>query len=230
MKIILAGIEYVGTTTIAQLLQQWKKEVMGEPFYMDLVHDHSKLPHTSGHPDDTTLEEQSQILRLSPKLKEMYHRYGMYYHVHHYVQQDDLTVGFHIEESIYARMFYEYGLPGDQFDREKVFEQVERRIKQVTQDPVIIVHMKAEPEIIQSRMERLSSTPAHSNSLVTPGNIPQLLAEYERLAHKSTLGPVVQVDTSTDGPEDTLLNLVNLLEPHFTAKDRERIESHSSYT
>ena len=90
--------------------------------------------------------------------------------------------------------------------------------------------MKAEPEIIQSRMERLSSTPAHSYSLVTPGNIPQLLAEYERLAHKSTLGPVVQVDTSTDGPEDTLMNLVNLLEPLFTAKDRERIKSHSSST
>ena len=67
MKIILAGIEYVGTTTLANLLSEWKEKTMGEPFYMGLIHDHSKLPHTSGHPDDTTLEEQEQILSLSPK-------------------------------------------------------------------------------------------------------------------------------------------------------------------
>ena len=70
MKIILAGIEYVGTTTISRMLNDWKLNVMGEPFYMGLIHDHSKLPHTSGHPDDTTLEEQEQILNLSPKLKD----------------------------------------------------------------------------------------------------------------------------------------------------------------
>ena len=55
-------IEYVGTTTISRMLNDWKLNVMGEPFYMGLIHDHSKLPHTSGHPDDTTLEEQEQIL------------------------------------------------------------------------------------------------------------------------------------------------------------------------
>ena len=70
MKIILAGIEYVGTTTISRMLNDWKLKVMGEPFYMGLIHDHFKLPHTSGHPDDTTPEEQDQILNLSPKLKE----------------------------------------------------------------------------------------------------------------------------------------------------------------
>ena len=56
MKIILAGIEYVGTTTIANLLKDWKVEYTGRPFYDGLMHDHMKIPHTSGHPDDTTLE------------------------------------------------------------------------------------------------------------------------------------------------------------------------------
>ncbi|MDP7533781.1 MAG: hypothetical protein QGI88_08425, partial [SAR202 cluster bacterium] len=60
MKVILAGIEYVGATTIANKLGAWKTEIMGEPFAGGLIHDHSKLPHTSGHPDDTTLEEQKQ--------------------------------------------------------------------------------------------------------------------------------------------------------------------------
>ena len=125
MKVILAGIEYVGSTTISKMLSDWKLENMGEPFFMGLIHDHSKLPHTSGHPDDTTLEEQKQILNLSPKLKEMYHRYGMYYHLHHYVQEDDLSVGFHIEEAVYARRYYGYGLDGEQFDRNNVFVSIE---------------------------------------------------------------------------------------------------------
>ena len=62
MKIILAGIEYVGTTTMANSLSAWKKEATGEPF--SLIHDHSKLPHTSGHPDDTTLEVKKQRLQI----------------------------------------------------------------------------------------------------------------------------------------------------------------------
>jgi hypothetical protein len=56
---------------------------MGEPFYRGLIHDHSKLLHDFGHPNDTALEEQEQILNLSPKLKKIYHRYEIYYHSHH---------------------------------------------------------------------------------------------------------------------------------------------------
>ena len=223
MKMILAGIEYVGTTTLANMLSDWKKKTTGEPFYMDLIHDHSKLPHTSGHPDDTTLEEQEQILALSPKLKEMYHRYGMYYHIHHYAQEDDLTVGFHIEESIYARRYYNYGLPGDQFDREKVFEQVETRIKQVTSDPIIIVHMTATSAIIAERMKELSNHPAHLNSPLAQADIPEVLAEYERLVEKSSIGPVIKVDTSKENPNQILEMVTSSLEPYFTNSDRERI-------
>ena len=228
MKIILAGIEYVGTTTLANLLAEWKEQTTGEPFHMGLIHDHSKLPHTSGHPDDTTLEEQKQILALSPKLKEMYHRYSMYYHIHHYVHEDDLTIGFHIEESIFARKYYGYGLPGEQFDREKVFEQIERRVKQVTSDPVIIVHMTASPEVIEQRMSELSVSPAHSNSPMNSEDIPEIMSEYDRLVRKSTIGPVVRLDTSIDTFQQSLDRLVQLLEPHFTESDQERISLHKS--
>ena len=37
MKIILAGIEYVGTTTIANLLKDWKVKYTGRPFYDGLM-------------------------------------------------------------------------------------------------------------------------------------------------------------------------------------------------
>jgi len=223
MKVILAGIEYVGTTTLANLLLEWKERATGEPFYMGLIHDHSKIPHTSGHPDNTTLEEQQQILNLSPKLKEMYHRYSMYYHVHHYVQEDDLTIGLHIEESILARMYYGYGGPGEEFDREIVFEQIERRIKQVSSDPIIIVHMTASPEVIEQRMSELSGTPAHSNSPMKVGDIPEVMSEYSRLVQKASIGPVIHIDTSTDTPQESLNRLVKLMEPYFTESDRNKI-------
>ncbi|HAL46140.1 MAG: hypothetical protein FI707_15075 [SAR202 cluster bacterium] len=227
MKVILAGIEYVGATTMANKLSAWKTEIMGEPFAGGLIHDHSKLPHTSGHPDDTTLEEQQQILALSPKLKEMYHRYSMYYHLHHYNSADDLTIGFHIEESIYARKYYGYGLPGDQFDREAVFGQVESRAKQITSDPIIIVHMTADEGVISRRMAELKGSPHHTNSPLTEGDIAEVMAEYERLVAKSELGPKIHVDTSTDSPDETLQKLAALMEPHFTDHDRERIKAHS---
>ncbi len=221
MKIILAGIEYVGTTTIANRLIAWKNEVMGEPF--SLIHDHSKLPHTSGHPDDTTLEEQQQILGLTPKLKEMYHRYHIYYHVHHYRGADDLSVGFHIEEAIYARMYYGYGLPGEQFDRDQVTQQIEARLKQVSEDPIVIVHMTATPEVLAKRMAELKDHPEHTNSPVTEADIPTLLEKYEEGVARSTIGPVIKVDTSTASPDETLAEIVGALQPHLTDFDRERI-------
>ena len=226
MKVILAGIEYVGSTTISRMLSDWKLKNMGEPFFMGLVHDHSKLPHTSGHPDDTTLEEQEQILNLSPKLKEMYHRYGMYYHIHHYVQEDDLSVGFHIEEAVYARRYYGYGLDGEQFDRNNVFVGIENRIKQITTDPIITVHMVASPDIIESRMFALKDHPEHINSPLQVEDIEDVMADYQYFISKSDIGPVVKVDTSIDTPEDTLEEVVTLLDPYFTKTDLERIENH----
>jgi len=226
MKVILAGIEYVGSTTISRMLSDWKLKNMGEPFFMGLVHDHSKLPHTSGHPDDTTLEEQEQILNLSPKLKEMYHRYGMYYHIHHYVQEDDLSVGFHIEEAVYARRYYGYGLDGEQFDRNSVFVGIENRIKQITTDPIITVHMVASPDIIESRMFALKDHPEHTNSPLQVEDIEDVMADYQYFISKSDIGPVVKVDTSIDTPEDTLEEVVTLLDPYFTKTDLERIENH----
>ena len=226
MKVILAGIEYVGSTTISRMLSDWKLKNMGDPFFMGLIHDHSKLPHTSGHPDDTTLEEQKQILNLSPKLKEMYHRYGMYYHLHHYVQEDDLSVGFHIEEAVYARRYYGYGLDGEQFDRNNVFVSIENRIKQITTDPIVTVHMVASPDIIESRMYALKDHPEHTNSPLQVEDIEDVMADYQYFISKSDIGPVVKVDTSIDSPEDTLEKVVTLLDPYFTKTDLERIENH----
>ena len=223
MKIILAGIEYVGTTTIARMIKDWKLEYTGTPFYDGLMHDHMKIPHTSGHPDDTTLEEQKQILNLSPKLMEMYHRYHMYYHLHHYFQRDDLTVGFHIEEAVLARKYFGYGLEGEAFDRENiVFERIENRIKQITNDPIIIIHMKADVEVIEKRMENLKTSSEHSNSPLLINDIENVMNDYKHYVDKSTIGPKIEVDTSTDSPTETLDKIIDLIKPHISEEDMKK--------
>ena len=220
MKIILSGIEYVGTTTIANLLKVWKVKATGTPFYDNNLHDHMKIPHTSGHPDDTTLEEQQQILNLSPKLKEMYHRYHMYYHLHHYFQRDDLTVGFHIEEAVLARRYFGYGLNDETFDRENVvFDRIEDRIKQITSDPIITVHMKADVSVIEERMEELKDNPEHSNSPLIKKDIKSVMNSYKHFVNKSNIGPKVEVDTTVDAPAETLNKVVELIKPYLSEED-----------
>ena len=57
MRLILIGCEYVGTTTPAYAIDHWMEATIGARF--PLIHDHWKIPHTSGHPDDSTPAEQA---------------------------------------------------------------------------------------------------------------------------------------------------------------------------
>ena len=57
MRLILVGCEYVGNTTLANAIDDWMDITIGARF--SLIHEHWKIPHTSGHPDNTTPELQS---------------------------------------------------------------------------------------------------------------------------------------------------------------------------
>ena len=72
-------------------------------------------------------------------------------------------------------------------------------------------------------MKELSNHPAHLNSPLTQADIPEVLAEYERLVEKSSIGPVIKVDTSKKSPNQILEKVTSSLEPYFTNSDRERI-------
>ena len=52
MRLLLAGCEYAGTTTAAHAIDDWMSENIGAGF--SLIHEHWKIPHTSGHPDNTS--------------------------------------------------------------------------------------------------------------------------------------------------------------------------------
>ena len=83
MNIIVIGCEYTGTTTLMLRVQEWMKDSLGRT---SIFHDHFKLPNNSGHPPldpDSIIfdaEEKRQVLEMSPKLKELFTRYTLYYH------------------------------------------------------------------------------------------------------------------------------------------------------
>ena len=108
MRLILVGCEYVGTTKLANAIDDWMASSMGVRF--SLIHDHWKIPHTSGHPDDSTPEEQAWLLKATPKFKEMHQRHSLYYHVqaNTFNAPDGMVIGGAIEDAVYGPMFFGY--------------------------------------------------------------------------------------------------------------------------
>ena len=57
--------------------------------------------------------------------------------------------------------------------------------------------------------------------------VAEVMSEYVRLIARSDIGPKIHVDTSTDTVGETLGEIAEMMEPHFTEHDRERIRSRS---
>ena len=106
MRLILAGCEYSGTTTLSNAIDDWLNEKMGVRF--SLIHDHWKIPHTTGHPPNATDEEQKQVLALSSNLKEMTQRHSLYYHVQYnsWNSPDYMSIGLHVDDSVYGPIYF----------------------------------------------------------------------------------------------------------------------------
>ena len=118
MKLILIGCEYAGTTTLAIAFHAHARAHLG----IDLgsIHDHWKIPYTvTHHPDEITEEEADLYLALSTRQKEAWQRHNLYYHTvaEHGEPEDQIIVGFYIEDTIYADLYYGYGGPGEAGDR-----------------------------------------------------------------------------------------------------------------
>jgi hypothetical protein len=220
MRLILAGCEYSGTTTLAHAIDDWMEQTMGARF--SLIHDHYKVPHTSGHPDDTTPDEQAQVLALSPKLKEMVQRHSIYYHVQpaSFDGPDWLAIGLHIEDAVYGPLYFGYGGDGQPHDRKVVSRQVERAVLRFAPD-VTLVHVKTSGEVIARRMREQP----HKHGLVKEKDIAKVLKLFEEACTNSTLPRKMTVDgsgTARAMAED----FVAKIERHLSDSDRLRILAH----
>ena len=201
MRVIIAGCEYSGTSTFAFRLDDWLFENMGTRF--PLIHDHWKLPDTSGHPQaDMTDDERAQVLALSPELKEMTQRHSLYYHIqaNSWNGPDWLAIGLHIDDGVYGPLYYGYGGDGKPHDRKVVGRQVEDSILKFAPD-MILVHLKADAETIERRMEE----EPRPNSPMKREDIPAVLAAYEDAVERSALRHKITLDTGKMTPLGAVL-------------------------
>ncbi len=222
MRLVIAGCEYSGTTTLTFAIDDWMRETIGAGF--PLIHDHWKLPHTSGHPQpDMTEDERRQVLALSPELKEMTQRHSLYYHIqsNSWNGPDWMSIGLHIDDGVYGPMYYGYGGDGEPHDRKVVGQQVESSILRFAPD-VILVHVKASADVIARRMR---DNP-HAHSPLKEEDIPAILDMYEQARERSLFRHKITLDTSEATVEESVAEFARKVEPFLTEEDRSRILTH----
>jgi len=220
MRAILVGCEYVGTTKLAHAIDDWLDTNMGARF--SLIHDHWKIPHTSGHPDDSTPEEQEWLLKATPKFKEMHQRHSLYYHSHGWDADDVMMIGAAIEDGVYGPMFFGYGGPDHRLDRETVQHQWESTIMKKSEE-ITLVHVTADSDVIKQRMQ----DDPHENMVITEGDIERVKSRFAELVEWSTIKNKIVVDNS-GSLDDTLADFIAKIQPFLTEVDHSRMKERSS--
>ncbi len=162
-------------------------------------------------------------LALSPKVKEMFQRYHVEYHLREsfYRDPDYFTVGLHFDESVYAPMYFGYGMEGVYGDRARFARDVEQRILAIAPDTLLVL-VKAEPEVIARRMKGHP----HQNGIVQEEDIELVLQRFEEEFEKSAILHKIAIDTSTATVKESLADFVRKIGPHLSQTDRLRILTH----
>ncbi len=229
MKIIAVGCEYVGTSTLMEQFQAWLNDAMGQT---TIIHDHFKIPHVSGHPPIETPgtlltdEEKQQVFSMTPKVKEIFTRYTLYYHTPS--QTDHSTViggmysGHHIDELVYAPLYSGYGGPGEPGDRRVEAQIVEQKFLEYAPETVLVL-VRASAEVVRQRMK---DSP-HENSLVRDEDVDHILQRFDQEFVNSTIRNKITLDTTNSTPAETFEDFLAQMEPFWTEGDRLRMLTHS---
>ena len=217
MKLILIGCEYAGTTTLAIAFHEHARAHLG----IDLgsIHDHWKIPYTATHyPDEITEEEAELYLALSTRQKEAWQRHNLYYHTvaEHGTPEDQIIVGFYIEDTIYADLYYGYGGPGEAGDRAgKHAPSIEERVVRLAPETVL-VHVTASPDVIRRRMREQP----HRRPVVPDTDVELVLDRFAAAFAASQIANKLEIDTGTATVEESVHALAEGLEPFLTDRDR----------
>ena len=205
MRLILIGCEYVGTTTLANAITQWALENMGARF--EDFHSHWKFPHISTEP--VSEEDQQLLLQLSPGMKELILRTNLEYHLHplFYRMPDHNMVGHYIEESIYAPLYFGYGGPNQTGDRRQTSRSMERTIMEFGPGTTL-VHLKATPDVIRSRMRENP----HHNAVLQEKDVEYVLQRFQEEYGNAVYFNRMELDTSSATVEESLAEWVEKMD------------------
>ena len=218
MRLILVGCEYAGKTTLAHEIIKWIDRTMGGA---EGFHDHFTIP-TNELPD----EAREQYARSGPGIKEQFQRYMIQYHLKptFYIAPDHLLVGFHIEEAVYAPLYYGYGRKGETSYRTALARDVEQEIMAVAPDTVLVL-LKARADVIAKRMRENP----HPRPMVQEADIQHVLERFEEEFEESLIRRTFELDTTSATVEETLAEFVAKIEPHLSDADRLRTLVHQQW-
>ena len=217
MKLILVGCEYAGKTTLANEIVKWIDSTLGGARGF---HDHFTIPS-----NELTAEDRDQFMALSPRLKEMFQRYIIEYHLQpaFYNDPDHNMTGFHIEEAVYAPLYYGYGGKGEYAERTTMARAAEKTIMEEAPDTVLIL-IKASAAVVAQRM-RENPQP---RGVLQEKDIEYVLQRFEEEHQASLIRRKFILDTTTATVEETLAEFADQIEPYLTDTDRLRMLAHQA--
>ena len=241
MNIILVGCEFAGKTTLAAEIAEWSESTLGVGGHF---HDHFTIPCS-----ELTGQAAEEYRTAHPQIKEMFQRFMMAYHISYifYRNPDHNVVGLHIEEAVYAPLYYGYGGKNSQApdrspegQRAVLARDMEHEILERAPETLLVL-MKASPEVIKQRMRphlRDSKTaeaqhePKPSDEptrgVVREKDVEYVLKRFEEEFEASLLKNKIVLDTTTSRLEETLGEFVEKVQRYLTEADRKRMRDRRS--
>ena len=129
-------------------------------------------------------------------------------------------MGFHIEEAVYAPLYYGYGKAGEYGDRESMARGIEKEIIEQGPDTVII-HVKATADEIRRRMREAP----HERGVIQEKDIEHILERFQYHYGHSLLRYRFELDTTTATVEETMEEFVEKIGPLISDRDRLRMQA-----
>ena len=227
MNIILVGCEFCGKTTLASEIEEWSEHTLGGSSHF---HDHFTIPST-----ELMGEAAEEYRNAHPQIKEMFQRFMMAYHISplFYGHPSHNLMGLHIEEAVYAPLYYGYGgkdsrAPGrsPEGQRTKLARQMEEEILERAPETVLVL-MKASSDVIKRRM-RTSPSPKRelgepTRGVVREHDVEFVLKRFEEEFEASLLKNKIVLDTTTTTVKETLEEFVEKVQSFLTESDRGRM-------
>ena len=204
MRTLLVGTEYVGKSTLLQLLRDYYGK-RGRYVHPD---DHFTLP-------DATLSPESRAasVEFGNDVKERMQRMQIHYHVEVLRGYEHVIMaGWHIEEAVYSAMYGEDPespyYPNYAYTCQRLYESM---VLEARLPNLVLVHMTASDEAIRQRMR---DNP-HDYPVVKEEHIGEAKRRFAEEVEKSLFthkGRRLELDTTDQTPQESLDELLRLSE------------------
>ena len=237
MNIILVGCEFAGKTTLANEIVEWSERSLGSSSHF---HDHFTIPST-----ELTGEAAEEYGEAHPQIKEMFQRFMISYHVaqEFYGRPDHNLMGAHIEEAVYAPLYYGYGgedseapLRSPNGQRTELARHFDEQVLDRAPATVLVL-VKASPDVIRQRMRvnvfpdadtveaqrRSKPFGEPTRGVVREQDVELVLDRFQEEFDASLLKNKMVLDTTAATVEETLAEFVEKMGPFFTDADRQRM-------